>query len=78
MLRSDRFQWELLTFLMFVVPPSGSIRSNSVNSTVWPFACNFSARFFVASSRARCELGMPQRAMTISRPSAPLRTIGAG
>jgi hypothetical protein len=63
---------------MLVVPESGSIRSSSLKSTSLPLACSFSARFFVASISARCELGMPQRAIAISRPSAALRTIGAG
>jgi len=36
------------------------------------------APFFVASISAPCELGMPHRAVTISRPSGELRTSGAG
>ena len=64
-------------FLMFVAPLSGSIRSSSLKSTVLALACSFSARFLVASISAFCEDGMPQRAIAISRPAAPLRTIGA-
>jgi hypothetical protein len=63
---------------MLVVPLSGSIRNNSLKSTVLPFACSFSARFFVASMSAFCEDGMPQRAIASSRPAAELRTMGAG
>src|SRR5450432_166926 len=38
----------LLTLRIFVVPPSGSIRSNSLKSTGVPLASSFWARFFVA------------------------------
>jgi hypothetical protein len=62
---------------MLVVPESGSIRSNSLKSTVLPFACSFSAHFLVASISAFDDDGMPQRAVANSRPSAPVRTIGA-
>jgi hypothetical protein len=61
---------------MLVVPPSGSIRSNSLKSTGLPLASNFRARFLVASISAFDEDGIPQRAVT-SSPSAPVRTIGA-
>lgn len=75
---SQRFQCALLTLRMLVVPLSGFILSSSLKSTICPFASSFSARFFVASISARCELGMPHRAMTILRPSDELRTTGAG
>src|ERR1700730_8710667 len=74
---SHRVQCLLFTLRMLVVPPSGSILSNSLKSTVLPLACNFSARFLVASISALDDDGIPQRAVTSSRPSAPLRTIGA-
>jgi hypothetical protein len=51
--------------------------SNSLKSTGLPLACSFSARFLVASINAFDDDGMPHRAVTSSRPSAPLRTIGA-
>jgi hypothetical protein len=35
---SQRFQWALPTFRMFVVPLSGSSRSSSLKSTDLPFA----------------------------------------
>jgi hypothetical protein len=75
---SQRFQWPLLTLRMLVVPLSGSSRSNSLKSAGLPLASSFCARRLVASISARWELGMPQSAMTSSRPSSPLRTIGAG
>jgi hypothetical protein len=75
---SQRCQWLLLVLRMLVVPLSGSIRSSSLKSTVLPLASSFSARFLVASISAFAEDGMPQRAMTSSRPSVALRTIGAG
>ena len=59
------------------MPPSGSIRSNSLKSTGLPLASSFSARFLVASISAFDDDGMPHRAVASSRPSAPLRTIGA-
>jgi len=62
---------------MLVVPESGSILSNSLKSTGSPLASSFAARFFVASISACCDDGMPQRAVASSRPSIPLRTIGA-
>jgi hypothetical protein len=74
---SHRVQCLLFTFRMLVVPPSGSIRSNSLKSTALPFACSFSARFLVASISAFEDDGMPQRAVASSRPSAPVRMIGA-
>ncbi|MGY4298821.1 hypothetical protein ACVWXN_006916 [Bradyrhizobium sp. i1.4.4] len=74
---SHLVQCLLFTLRMFVVPPSGSIRSSSLKSTVLPLACSFSARFLVASISAFDDDGIPQRAVTSSRPSAPLRTIGA-
>ncbi|MGY4363942.1 hypothetical protein ACVW1A_000007 [Bradyrhizobium sp. LB1.3] len=74
---SHRVQCLLFTWRMFVVPPSGSILSSSLKSTVLPFACSFSARFLVASIIAFDDHGIPHRAVASSRPSAPLRTIGA-
>src|SRR3954463_11140439 len=68
---SQRVQCLLFTLRILVVPPSGSIRSNSLKSTVLPFACSFSARFFVASIKALDEDGIPHRAVASSRPSAP-------
>jgi hypothetical protein len=68
----------LVTLRTLVVPPSGSIRSNSLRSTVFPLNFNFYARFLVASVGAFCDDGMPHRAIAISRPSGALRTIGAG
>jgi hypothetical protein len=62
---------------MFVVPPSGSIRSSSLKSTGLPFASSFWARFLVASINAFCDDGMPQRANASSRSAPALRTIGA-
>src|ERR1700709_2402574 len=52
---SQRFEWGLLTFRMFVVPPSGSIRSSSLKSTDFPLASSFWARFLVASINAFCD-----------------------
>src|SRR6476469_10481513 len=63
---SHRIQCLLFTLRMLVVPPSSSIRSNSLKSTALPFACSFSARFFVASICAFDDDGMPQRAVTSS------------
>src|SRR5437773_1463380 len=74
---SHRIQCLLFTLRMLVVPPSGSIRSSSLKSTVLPSACSFSARFLAASINAFDDDGMPHRAVVSSRPSAPLRTIGA-
>src|SRR6202011_1934337 len=74
---SQRVQCLLFTLRMLVVPPSGSIRSNSLKSTGLPLASSFAARFLVASMRACCEDGIPHRAVASSWPSAPLRTIGA-
>src|SRR5450631_42581 len=74
---SHRVQCLLLTLRMLVVPPSGSIRSNSLKSTGLPFACSFSARLLVASISAFDDDGMPHRAVASSRPSAPARTMGA-
>ncbi len=54
---------------MLVVPPSGSIRSNSLKSTGLPLACSFSARFLVASINAFDDDGMPHLAVASSRPS---------
>src|SRR6201990_2759164 len=65
------------TFRMFVVPESGSIRSNSLKSTGLPFAASFVARFLVASLSACADEGMPHRAVVSSRPSTPVRMIGA-
>jgi hypothetical protein len=74
---SHRCQCLLFTLRMLVVPPSGSIRSNSLKSTGLPFACSFSARFLVASISAIDDDGMPHLAVTSFRPSALERTIGA-
>src|SRR3984957_13540103 len=74
---SHLVQCLLFTLRMLVVPPSGSIRSSCLKSTVLPLACIFSARFLVASISAFDDDGIPQRAVASSRPSAPLRTIGA-
>src|ERR1700726_4506516 len=74
---SHRVQCLLVTLRMLVVPPSGSIRSNSLKSTGLPLASSFEARFLVASIKACCEDGIPHRAVARSRPSVPLRTIGA-
>src|SRR5262245_33042243 len=74
---SQRFQCALLTLRMFVVPESGSMRSNCLKSTGLPLDSSFSARFFVASVSAFNEEGMPQRAMMVSCPMGALRTIGA-
>src|SRR5580692_11327507 len=57
---SQRVQCLLLTLRILVVPPSGSIRSNSLKSTGLPLAWSFEARFLVASIRACCEDGIPQ------------------
>src|SRR6202043_2086444 len=74
---SHRVQCLLFTFRMLVVPPSGSIRSRLLKSTGLPLASSFAARFLVASIRACCDDGIPHRAVASSRPSVPLRTIGA-
>src|SRR4030088_1962666 len=74
---SHLVQCLLFTLRMLVVPPSGSIRSSSLKSTVLPLACSFSVRFLVASISAVDDDGIPQRAVASSRPSVPLRTIGA-
>src|ERR1700749_1273249 len=74
---SHLVQCLLLTLRMLVVPESGSIRSSSVKSTDLPLARSFSALFLVASINAFDDDGMPHRAVASSRPSAPLRTIGA-
>src|SRR3954467_10177090 len=74
---SHRVQCLLFTLRMLVVPPSGSILSNSLKSTGLPLACSFSARFLAASINAFDDDGMPHRAVASSRPPGPLRTIGA-
>src|SRR3954470_23355509 len=74
---SQRAQCLLFTLRMLVVPPSGSILSNSLKSTVLPLASSFSARFLVASMSAFDDDGIPHRAVVSSRPPDPLRTIGA-
>src|SRR5580704_731388 len=74
---SHLIQCLLFTLRMLVAPPSGSIRSNSLKSTRLPLDSSFAARFLVASISACCDDGMPQRAVASSRPSAPVRTIGA-
>src|SRR6476659_11220641 len=56
---SQRVQCLLFTLRMLVVPPSGSIRSNSLKSTGLPLACSFSARFLVAFVNAFNDDGMP-------------------
>src|SRR6202021_3470611 len=60
---SHLVQCLLFTLRMLVVPPSGSIRSSSLKSTGLPLASRFEARFLVASIRACCEDGIPQRAV---------------
>src|SRR3984885_14901804 len=72
---SHRVQCLLFTLRMLVVPPSGSILSNSLKSTGLPLACSFSTRFLVASINAFDDDGIPHRAVASSRPSAPLRTL---
>jgi hypothetical protein len=74
---SQRVPCLLFTLRILVVPPSGSIRSNSLKSTGLPLAWSFSARFLVASIRAFDDDGIPHLAVASSRPSVPLRTIGA-
>src|SRR3954469_22560490 len=74
---SQRVQCLLFTLRMLVVPPSGSILSNSLKSTGLPLACSFLAPFLVASINAFGDDGMPHRAVASSRPPGPLRTIGA-
>src|SRR6202051_2222925 len=69
---SHLVQCLLFTLRMLVVPPSGSIRSNSLKSAGLPLACSFSARFLVASISAFDDDGMPQRAIASSRPPLPL------
>lgn len=64
---SHLVQCLLFTFRMLVVPPSGSIRSNSLKSTDLPLACSFSARFFVASISTFEDDGIPHRAVASSR-----------
>src|SRR5712671_2144601 len=59
---SQRVQCLLFTLRMLVVPPSGSILSNSLKSTGLPLAWSFSARFLVASIDAYDD-GMPHRAV---------------
>src|ERR1700716_864720 len=66
-----------LTLRMLVVPPSGSMRSSFLKSTDLPLTCSFPARFLVASIKAFEDDGIPHRAVASSRPSAPVRTIGA-
>src|SRR4051794_25674248 len=73
---SHRVQCLLFTLRMLVVPPSGSIRSNSLKSTGLPLASSFDTRFLVASISACCDDGMPHRAVASSPPSGPVRTIG--
>src|ERR1700742_5235855 len=46
---SHLVQFLLVTLRILVVPPSGSIRSNSLKSTGLPLGCSFSAPFLVAS-----------------------------
>src|ERR1700693_6005000 len=60
---SQRVQCLLFTLRMLVVPPYGSIRSNSLNSTGLPLARSFSARFLVASISAFDDDGIPHRAV---------------
>src|ERR1700730_17631391 len=56
---SQRVQCLLFTFRILVVPPSGSILSNSLKSTGLPLAFSFSARFLVASINVFDDDGMP-------------------
>src|SRR3981081_1320372 len=65
---SQRFQCLLFTLRMLVVPPSGSILSNSLKSPRLPFVCSFSVRFLVASISAFDDDGMPHLAVASSRP----------
>ena len=65
---SHRTQCSLPTFRMFVVPPSGFIRSNSLKSTGLPLASSLAARFLVARISANCDDCIPHRAMASSRP----------
>src|SRR4030088_256477 len=74
---SHLVQCLLFTLRMLVVPPSGSSRSSSLKSTGLPFSRSFSARFLVASISALDDDGIPHLAVASSRPSAPVRTIGA-
>src|SRR5258708_570108 len=67
---SQRVQCLLFALRMLVVPPSGSILSNSLKSTGLPLACSFSARFFVASINAFAYDGIPHPAVGSSRPSS--------
>src|ERR1700745_3569725 len=59
---SHLVQCLLVTLRILVVPPSGSIRSNSLKSTGLPLACSFSARFLVAFINAFDDDGMPHLA----------------
>src|SRR5258705_5925946 len=54
---SQRVQCLLFTLRMLVVPPSGSIRSNSLKSTGLPLALSIAAPFLVASISAYCDDG---------------------
>src|SRR3954468_22271974 len=65
---SHLVQCLLFTLRMLVVPPSGSIRSSSLKATGLSFSRSFAARFLVASIRACCDDGIPQRAVASSRP----------
>src|ERR1700721_4392333 len=65
---SQRVQCLLFTLRMLVVPPSGSIWSNSLKSTGLPLACSFSARFLVASISAFDDDGIPHRGAASGSP----------
>src|ERR1700712_1216508 len=65
---SQRVQCLLFTLRMLVVPPSGSILSNSLKSTVLPLACSFSARFLVESINAFDDEGLAPPAVARSPP----------
>src|ERR1700681_4517026 len=72
---SQRVQCLLFTLRMFVVPPSGSIRSSSLKSTVLPLACSFSARFLVASISAFDDDGIPHRAVALGSVAHDRRLV---
>src|ERR1700688_2928704 len=72
---SHRIQCLLFTLRMLVVPPSGSIRSNSLKSTVLPLACSFSARFLVASISAFDDDGIPHRAVALGSVAHDRRLV---
>ena len=74
---SQRVQCLLLVLRMLVVPPSGSIRSSSLEVDRLALGFQLRGALLGASISAYCDDGMPQRAIASSRPSARFRTIGA-